>query len=662
MKKGLVQSITLLFAFAAIGYAYGGETPNGEKDLGTPTKLNWFIPDGVRAEPDLFKFFQWAKEGKLPNFKRLMDMGSYGYSIPVFPSHTPTNFAALLTGTYPIKNGIADGPMRVEGQTLQKPAIGGFSSSARMVPAIWSEFAKDKRVVLISLPGSTPPELKNNAITLRGRWGGWGADFNSIVFERQSVEQRKKLARNSKLFFQGMELTQYISPVPEEDCPYKTGDSESVCLSLNVYGSKIYGRFAKSNNSKKYDRISFSTDGNRTDATLTKGTWSNWYPITATWNGRSIATNVKFRLIAIGPGDFFRIRVLVDNLNSAIVEPPSVASELMTDTGPMVDFVDNFPQQLVYYPEDKEAFLSESKMSFSWHARSVDSIYKRYNPDIFIHDIYSPNQMLTSRWWMGYIDPSSSRYDDVSSSERKKLWSEVLSMYQELDAIIGKVIKNADKDTLIVFSSDHGAVPLDQAVQLNNLFAKKGWINYSIDQKTGEHQIDWEKSKVVFLKMSNIYVNPQGLGPQWKRGEGPEYDALRNEVIEAISSLKDEHGTCPLEAAVKWENAPDQLHLPASRIGDIVVVNKPGFGWSEDITVEQEIFTTPIESGYKQAIFADNVKGLWTPFIIAGKGIKKNYAIPQPIRNVDQAPTILKALGMKVPDHLDGKAVNEVFE
>lgn len=64
-------------------------------------KVYWFIPDGMRAEPKLFNIYRWAEEGKLPNIKRMMDKGSYGYAKPNFPSHTPTNFATLLTGTYP---------------------------------------------------------------------------------------------------------------------------------------------------------------------------------------------------------------------------------------------------------------------------------------------------------------------------------------------------------------------------------------------------------------------------------------------------------------------------------------------------------------------------------------------------------------------------------
>lgn len=630
-----------------------------------PTKLHWFIPDGVRADPDLFKVFQWAKEGKLPNIKRMMELGSYGYSTPVFPSHTPTNFAALLTGTYPVTNGIADGPMRIEGKPLLKPSVAGFSSTARTVPAIWSEFSADKRIVLVSLPGSTPTELKNNAITIRGRWGGWGADFHSVIFEKKSISQRKKLARNSKLFFQGMELTQYIDPIADDSCSFASGVENSKCLKMSLYGTTLFARLisnSKNGNDQKFDTMMVSRDGRGVDAILKKGEWSQWLPLKVTWNGRTIDTNIRFNLISTGARGFFRIRVLIDNLNTSIVEPSSAATALESDIGPMVDFVDNFPPQLVYYPEDKKTFLDESKMSFAWHLNSVDAIYKRYHPDVFIHDIYSPNQMLTSKWWMGHIDPKSIRYNEVTEAARSILWSEVLDMYKDLDKIIGKTLDNADENTLVVFSSDHGAVPLDQSVQLNNLFAKKGWITYSINLDTGEHIIDWEKSKVVFLKMSNVYINPKGLGPNYNRISGDEYEQLRNEVIETIQSLKDSRGICPLELAVKWEDADTLLKLPANRIGDIVIANKPGFGWSEDITEGLEIFTIPLESGYKQAILADKVKGMWAPFIIVGKGIKKNYEIKKRISNVDQAPTILRALGMSSKNRMDGVSIDEVFE
>lgn len=328
----------------------------------------------------------------------------------------------------------------------------------------------------------------------------------------------------------------------------------------------------------------------------------------------------------------------------------------------MVDFVDNFPPQLIYYPEDKDTFMRESELSFDWHARAVDAVYRLYHPDIFIHDIYSPNQMLTSRWWMGYIDPESKRYNDVSDVQREQLWSETQDMYKELDRIVGKMLDNADNNTIIVLSSDHGAVPFNRAVKLNNLFAKKGWINYTINPQTGEHVIDWTHSQVVFLKMDSVYVNPNGLGPNWTRGSGPAYEKLRSEVIATLENITDTNGSKPLAAAVKWEDVKAYLDLPPDRTGDIVIANNAGYGWDEEISADGALFATPLESGYKQAIFANTTKGLWTPFIIVGKGIKKGYRIPEPINHVDQVPTILHAMNRPIPTTVEGRVVNEIFE
>ncbi|MFA5797696.1 MAG: alkaline phosphatase family protein [Candidatus Woesearchaeota archaeon] len=638
-----------------------------------PQRLDWFIPDGMRADPDTFTIYVWAQEGKLPNIKRMMDQGSYGYAIPVYPSHTPVNFAALLTGTYPKTNGVADGPMRIEGQTLAKPAVAGFSSSARKVPAIWTTLENSgKSVVLLSIPGSTPPELKRNGITIRGRWGGWGADFHPIIFEKKSVDQRKKLARNAKLFFLGLELTKFVDPSNTSWTITENGDNtitgiyrdKGITIDMPLYGATIYAKMIDTIDNEKdgYDTVLFSLDKKNIVAALRQGEWSEWYPITFTWNNKTVPSHVKFTVIKIDDDGFYRIRVLVDTLNQYIVEPQEAANQLEKETGPMVDFVDNFPPQLIYYPEDKQTFMQESKMSFEWHARAVDAIYKEFRPDVFIHDIYSPNQMLTSRWWLGYIDPESHRYNDVSDAEREQLWAETKDMYLDLDNIVGKMLDNADENMLIVLSSDHGAVPLDRSVKLNNLFAQKGWINYTIDPQTSEHIIDWTHSKVVFLKMDNIYINPNGLGPNWTRGSGPAYEQLRKQVIKTLEDLRDSDGTKPLAAAVKWEDVKEFMDLPPDRSGDLVIANIAGYGWDEEISPDGRIFDSPLESGYKQAIFANNTKGLWTPFIIMGKGIKKGHAITEPISVVDQTPTILYAMNQTIPSYIEGKVINEVFE
>lgn len=629
-------------------------------------KLYWFIPDGVRAEPNLFTVYKWAEEGKLPNIKKLMEKGSYGYSYPNFPSHTPVNFAALLTGTYADVNGVDDGPMHEIGKPLDKVAVGGFRSTAKKVPPIWKTLEEaGMKVAILSVPGSTPPEI-NKGVVLRGRWGGWGADFNAVNFETKgNLIQRIKQGRAVKLFYFGPPLTQYLDGQTPKDWknPPKSF-SEPIEAPLTAWGTTVYAYIYDStnDNKKNYDRILFSLDKKTFLGNLHQGEWSKWVPITLKWKASDfeipVDTNVKIAVIKLDNDGFFRIRLDYDNLNKYIAEPAKASALMEKDLGPMIDFPDNFPAQLIYYKEDKKIFQDEASMSFDWHTGAVSSLIKNFSPDVVIQDIYTPNQMLTSRWWMGYVDPSSNRYNDVSDKERGKLWSEVSDMYKRLDAIIGEIIKNSGNNTYIVLSSDHGAVPLNKLVRLNNYFAQKGWLKFMIDPKTGEPIIDWQNSKVIYLKMAHVYINPNGLSGDYKRASGPEYEKLRNEVKQALLELADEDGNKPLVEAVEWEKVKDYLRLDPERAGDLVIANAPGFGWDEEMTSDLKVFTESSVTGYKQAIKSKDIPGMWTPFIIAGPGIKEGYFIgDKPFSLVDQYPTIMKALKLKIPKFVQGDAL-----
>ncbi|MDP1722381.1 MAG: alkaline phosphatase family protein [Candidatus Gottesmanbacteria bacterium] len=664
VKKFIILLVLLLVSFGVFA---------GIKKRGAASKslrLYWFIPDGMRADPNLFTVFQWAKEGKLPNIKKLMDRGSYGYSYPNFPSHTPTNFATLLTGAYPEVHGVNDGPMHALGKPLDSVAVGGFRSVAKKVSPIWKTLEEaGMKVSLISIPGSTPPEI-NKGVVVRGRWGGWGPDFAAINFETKgNIAQRIKQGRGSRLFYFGPQLTEYqdaTKPAGWKNAP--TSYSPGMEASLVGWSATVYAYIYDSTDDgiTNYNRVTFSLDKNSIVADLSQGEWSEWSPITLKWKSENqsvdIKTSAKIAVIKLGPGDFYRFRVFYDNLNEQVIFPENAFLPLHNATGPMVDFVDNYPAQLVYYDEDKKIFQDEAAMSFDWHKKVVSAIKTNFSPDVIIHDIYTPNQMLTSRWWMGSVDPKSTRFSAVSEQDRTRLWGEVQDMYKKLDDIIGEIISVADPNTYIVLSSDHGAVPLDRFVNLNNLFAKKGWLVFALDPKTGEPIIDWKKTKVIYLKMAHVYINPEGLSGNYTRASGPEYDALRNEVIKELQSLSDENGMKPLVEVVKWEQAKEFMRLDPDRVGDLVIANAPGYGWNEEMTMDLKVFTEPLISGYKQAIKSQDVPGMWTPFIMAGPGVKQNNFIGNaPFSLINQYPTIMKALGIPSPNFVQGKPL-QIFK
>lgn len=620
-----------------------------DKSKSKNTKLYWFIPDGMRADPDLFKVFDWAREGKLPNIKRMIEEGSHGYSIPDFPSHTPTNFASLLTGTHPNIHGISDGPMHIEGRPLARPSVGGFSSTAKWVKSIWN-IAEDagKKVVLMSLPGSTPPELKRG-ITVRGRWGGWGMDAHKIVFESSNLHnERKKFGKSFKLFFLGSELTRSVD--------LTSGTSTRNGL-LEGHGGKIPIEILDTDSDNFFDTLAFGKGQQKQK--LIVGQWSQWAPIKLLFKGTPFQSQFKVKLMKLNTDGTFRLTVLFNQLNKFITKPGNIAQELTDGVGPMVDFPDNWPPQLVFEKEDKQTFFDEAMMALEWHRKAASFVLDKYSPDIFIQDTYTPNQMLESRWWHQYIDKTRKNYSPVKAEEA---WKDIFKMYQGLDKILGEAMAKADENSIIALSSDHGVCSLHRLTRLNNLFAKKGWLKFSIDPKTGYPTINWKETKVVYLKMAHIYVNPNGLDGNWIRGKSEAYKKLRMEVKTELEILEDSNGFKPLARALIWEEAQDYYKLPKERIGDLVIETKPPYFWYEEVTADKKVFVDPLTSGFKQTVDSSKNNCMWTPFVIWGKGVKKGAVLDKPISHVDQLPTILKLLNIEAPKNLSGRVLNEILD
>jgi predicted AlkP superfamily phosphohydrolase/phosphomutase len=304
--------------------------------------------------------------------------------------------------------------------------------------------------------------------------------------------------------------------------------------------------------------------------------------------------------------------------------------------------------------------MTEAMMTLAWHRKAARYFLSKDRPDAVIHDVYTPNQMLESRWWLPYLDPASGRYASAAPEKREALLKEVMRMYKGIDDILGEALRAAGKDAVIILSSDHGVIPLNRKVLLNNLFTREGLRKFKLDPVTGEPDIPWAEARAIHLQMHGVYLHPAGLAGNWKRGAGPEYEELRDRVMGLLSGLRD--GAAPAFSEVlRREEAAKKYRLPPDRLADIVLVMTPGYGLSEDMTDDLEVFKDTNEGGYKQAIVSDGLPGMWTPFVVAGPGVKKGFRLERNISNVDQAPTIMRLLGLPVPESMQGSPVEEIF-
>ena len=73
-----------------------------------------------------------------------------------------------------------------------------------------------------------------------------------------------------------------------------------------------------------------------------------------------------------------------------------------------------------------------------------------------------------------------------------------------------------------------------------------------------------------------------------------------------------------------------------------------------------DTFNTPLWTGHKHSV-SPEVKSIWTPFIIWGPGVKKGYEITEPIRHIDQMPTILSLMGVDIPEYVQGRVLTEII-
>ena len=670
MRRTLIIKYFFVFVIIAVSIAISHKEST-QKFSGN--RIYWFIPDGLRSEPITFKIYEWARNGELPNLKHLIENGSYGYSRPVFPSHTPTNFATLTTGTTPDIHGIADGAMRISGYPIKMVSRGGFSSGSRLVPSIWDSVEKNNlQASMISVPGSTPPTIQSGEV-VRGRWGNWGVDFPAIIFQNEKDDfVTAEIGQNKRVFTFGSDLTKFVplSKVTGWSSTLYGGAKPLYEVNLSNWGSKLFALVLDNS------EVIISADKSVALCKLTKAKWSDWIQADLKWNAKSdynintpkksdiendlssLELHTQFKVNVILAGEkSFRVRIIYNSINEFLTYPDFLAEKLTSTIGPMTDFVDNYPPQLIYYNEDKQTFLDEMNMSFDWHKAAVHEMVKNSNSSLIIHSIYSPNQMLTSRWWLPFLDPRSPTYKTITETERAVLWAEVKSMYKKIDLILGEILKEPSVDT-IVFSSDHGIAPLYREVRLNNLFAKKGWLKFSYNSKLDQFVIDWENSKVVFLQMHNIYINPDGLGGNLEHRKDKKYEQLREEVIKVLNELEDETTkTRVVDLVLKNERA-SELNLPADRVGDLVVANTYLYSFTEDTSTDLAVFKSSLKGGYKQAILPDKEPALLTPFVIYGKNIKKNFQLPETINHVDQYQTIMHLLRMPAGNYSKGSVLD----
>ncbi len=269
----------------------------------------------------------------------------------------------------------------------------------------------------------------------------------------------------------------------------------------------------------------------------------------------------------------------------------------------------------------------------------------------------------------------------------------VFSCYEKIDAKIGEISTRLGEEVTIILVSDHGFGLLSQDVNLNQVLANAGFLQFrqltaaekgfqslrtllreklplplwvvakslapspvkvlKEELDATENRIRWDKTRAYSQGFfGNIYLNLADREPAGVVAPGRDYTAVREEIIHLLYDLRDPDDGQPIvDRVYKREEIWEGQNL--SKLPDLVIVMRNyaymarhSFGLTTQYIVQE-----PMKGWGKLAHTGNHrLEGI---LIMRGPAISPGLDIGT-AHIIDVAPTILYLMGLEVPEAMDG--------
>ncbi|HEY4271544.1 MAG TPA: alkaline phosphatase family protein [Candidatus Udaeobacter sp.] len=334
-------------------------------------------------------------------------------------------------------------------------------------------------------------------------------------------------------------------------------------------------------------------------------------------------------------------------------------------------------------------------------------LIRKHPADVMMFTFMSIDTVQHHFWQ--YMD-STHHYHDASAA--REFSDAVFRVYQWLDDAVGRMLEKVSPDTSVFVVSDHGGGPTsDRVVYLNRYLAQVGLLQYketkaaplqnmakdfvrwsynllrgslSSRQKiklanafpslrkrfesaaTSYSNIDWSRTKAfcseVLASPPGVRINRKGVKPAGIVDES-EYEPLLKFITQKLGELRDPRTG---EAIVKRVFRTDEIfHGPyCDEAADLILDWWDTSLFSTSPSLPEHTGEPPVEIiEHKPATTAEwggahRRDGI---LIAQGKPFRKGIAV-EGARLIDMAPTILHLMGQPVPDDMDGRVLEELFE
>jgi len=639
-------------------------------------------------------------EGKLPNIKKVIEMGTTTESLSMLGEHpamTPPNWASLANGARTGTHGITCFWNHTSGQDLLKLQY-AFNSRLSKAEFIWDAAARiGKKSILFNYPTAWPSTSKEHTIAVDGSMiipntrtrvanetiysceeGDFRVEFvpvkasytgDGCIVDGQVDERDFEVSEGDVIATRtaGGEAVKALEVKKEGDdakrsrgrhdrvsAPIKpatgwrreTGSAKEFDMPVNGGQLRRYGLII-AEDGKRYNKVEIykNKQEEKPIGEARVGQWSDWiYDEYETYDefkmeDKNAPVAYKVKVIDLEE-DGSKLRLYssyaMDQSNQIWVHPQGVGRELYEKIGPMM-------HQSLCAIHDVMA-ETQAEM-YDWYARAVKYLMDNHEWALFYVHVHA-------------LDIANHIYQNTILEEHSPDYQrnfELLCRYYEIsDRFVGEILNHIDDDTLLIIASDHGGMSREPGCEppmLGDPHAVAGKVMEDlgymvVDREKSPPEIIWEKTRAISQRSGYIYINLKGREPHGIV-EPEDYDDLVEKIIDDLLCLKDPgNGRRPICLALKKEDMP-VLGLYGDHVGDIYFTYNPS--WTR---VHGTQLTT---SSYKGT-------SVGCLFIIAGPGIRKGETIKRLVNVIDIVPTICHLTGIPIPREAEGGIIYQALE
>lgn len=604
---------------------------------------------------------KFMAEGKLPNFSELRKTGCYAPLETTIPSISPVAWSSFMTGCHPAKHNIFDflsrdpktylpelssarigKPKKVlsigkYNIPLSKPEIRGMRKS---VP-FWKILGENGIFsTILRIPITFPPEkFRGHLLSgmcvpdLKGSQG-------TFFFYTEDSEKLKKLegGENIHVAQKNNVIRTYLSG-PENTMLKKT---EELRLPLVI-------TIDKENN-----QVQIEVSGQKINLKLR--TFSDWIKVTFRPGfGIKVRAICRFYVSQIHP--IFEMYVTPLNIDpekpALPISHPYVYSVYLSKLlGSFVTLGEaNDTWALNENVLSEEAFLELSYANHrEWEEMLFNALDKTKKGTVI--SWFETTDSLQHMFYR-YLDE---KHPALKTGQAKMSANVIEELYMKMDDLIGRVIAKLGKKSCLIVMSDHGIKSFRRGININSWLYINGYLSLKEGKKDSDEwfkDVDWSGTKAYGLGLGGIYINQKGRESKGIVNPGEETQALKKEIIQKLSELKDgDNGQKTINKIFDRDELPQGPYL--DNCPDFIV------GYAEGYRVSWDSVTGKVNS----TIIEDNTKA-WSgdhcidPRIVPGVFFSTHKITTSTPSIVDIAPTVLELFGIAPPVYMDGQSLVE---